>query len=404
MFYFWPKPLMTLPEFSYYPPDVVPGLTYLNVQNSTLPLSLHVVRMDRHQPELALRVLHSRSQVQGVATMSNMIRKLDPLLGRPLAAINGDFFDRDKPYAGDPRGLEVVDGEVTSAPGAYVSIWFTTNGQVFATNVTALFQVIWPDGSVTPFGLNERRQSNGLALYAPRFGKSTGTTNGLELVLEMEEDETRWPPLRLGASYRARVTAITTNNTPLAKERVVLSIGPALLGKVPLVATGAVLRLNLATTPDLTDVPMAIAGGPILVRDHKAQRIRKPTHEEAPTEWAARVAVERHPRTAIGWNDNYFFLVEVDGRQLKAHLSEGMTLAELAAYMVKLGCHVAVNLDGGGSATFWLDGHTVSKPCDKQERDIANALVVFSQLQSVAEVLDTNAPPDELNDATGVQR
>ena len=102
---------MTLPEFSYYPPDVVPGLTYLNVQNSTLPLSLHVVRMDRHQPELALRVLHSRSQVQGVATMSNMIRKLDPLLGRPLAAINGDFFDRDKPYAGDPRGLEVVDGE-----------------------------------------------------------------------------------------------------------------------------------------------------------------------------------------------------------------------------------------------------------------------------------------------------
>jgi len=251
--------------------------------------------------------------------------------------------------------------------------------------------------------LNERRKTNGLVLYAPRFGRSTGTTNGLELVLE-RADATPWPPLHIGSNYSAVVTEVTTTNTPLSSDRMVLSIGPDLLGKIPQVTTGAVVGLSLETSPDLKRAPMGIAGGPVLVREHQAQKIRKPTHEEAPTQWAARVSFERHPRTAFGWNDNYFFLVEVDGRQLKAHLSEGMTLVELAAYMTKLGCHEAVNLDGGGSATLWLDGRTVSKPCDKRERDIANALVVFSQRPPVAEALASNAPPDELNEAEAVQR
>ena len=84
---------------------------------------------------------------------------------------------------------------------------------------------------------------------------------------------------------------------------------------------------------------------------------------------------ERHPRSAIGWDQRYLYLVEVDGRQDK--LSVGMTLEELASYLAKLGCTEAMNLDGGGSATLWCDGRVRNSPCDGRERPIANALVVL---------------------------
>jgi exopolysaccharide biosynthesis protein len=85
----------------------------------------------------------------------------------------------------------------------------------------------------------------------------------------------------------------------------------------------------------------------------------------------------RHPRTAIGWNNDHFFLVQVDGRQ--RHLSVGMTPAELADYMAKLGCEGALNLDGGGSATCWVYGQVMNSPSLGQERNMANALVVVQK-------------------------
>ena len=68
-----------------------------------------------------------------------------------------------------------------------------------------------------------------------------------------------------------------------------------------------------------------------------------------------------------------YFWVEVDGRQKE---SIGMTLNELAGFMVELGCEDAMNLDGGGSATIWFDGSVRNKPCDGSERPVANSLAL----------------------------
>ena len=109
------------------------------------------------------------------------------------------------------------------------------------------------------------------------------------------------------------------------------------------------------------------------MRDGKRQRIKTP--EADSYEFSS--MMERHPRSAIGWNENYFFLVEVDGRQ--RNLSVGMTLHELASCLVELGCREAMNLDGGGSATLWYNGRVQNRPCDGYERPIANALVVLKR-------------------------
>jgi exopolysaccharide biosynthesis protein len=110
----------------------------------------------------------------------------------------------------------------------------------------------------------------------------------------------------------------------------------------------------------LSGVKTAIAGGPALV--------------EAGTIPGWKPPQPRHPRTALGWNDAHLFLVVVDGRQ--PALSVGMTMPELAELMQRLGCRDALNLDGGGSSTFWLDGKLVNSPSDGWERAVANGLVV----------------------------
>jgi exopolysaccharide biosynthesis protein len=153
----------------------------------------------------------------------------------------------------------------------------------------------------------------------------------------------------------------------------VLSLGPALARKLPAVATGASLQIVTESTPSLAGAKTAIGGGPVLVRNGRRQKIVPPPGES----YEFTSMLERHPRSAIGWNRDFFFLVEVDGRQ--PDLSVGMTLDELGNFLVGLGCRDAMNLDGGGSATLWYDGKVRNSPCDRRERPIANSLLVVSK-------------------------
>jgi len=262
---------------------------------------------------------------------------------------------------------------VISAPIGGVSFWIDAEGQPHAANVASLFKVTWPNGASSPIGLNEARTSNIIVLYTPSLGRSTHTTNGTELVLE-KQGEGPWLPLRVGTTYTARVREVNkTANSPLSADVMVLSIQPVLLDNLPAVEPGAVLKISTGTAPDLAGVKTAISGGPLLVHGGRRQSWATPSGNGS-LPYAFRSMTERHPRTAVGWNEHDFYLLEVDGRQPK--LSVGMTLNELADFMIDMGCKEAVNFDGGGSAMFWCNGRIMNSPCDKQERPVANALLV----------------------------
>ena len=96
---------------------------------------------------------------------------------------------------------------------------------------------------------------------------------------------------------------------------------------------------------------------------------------------------DRHNRTAVGVRaDGTVLLVVVDGRASEA---AGMSLQELQRVMRWLGCHTALNLDGGGSATFYADwggNHGVLNcPSDngrfdhEGERTVSNAVLVVKK-------------------------
>lgn len=84
---------------------------------------------------------------------------------------------------------------------------------------------------------------------------------------------------------------------------------------------------------------------------------------------------KRHPRTAIGASADgrTAYVVAIDGRSSS---SVGVTLPELADYMISIGATNAINLDGGGSTAFIFapEGEStllMNKPSDGKFRPVA---------------------------------
>jgi len=132
-------------------------------------------------------------------------------------------------------------------------------------------------------------------------------------------------------------------------------------------------RVAIVKRPDqgwetLVHYASILASGPMLLHGDVAIKQK----EEA-------FNTNRHPRTAIGLTaDHRLLAVVVDGRNPNAH---GMSMGELAHLMESLGCVQAMNLDGGGSSTAWIQEHgVVNNPSDNKlfdhwgERPVANAI------------------------------
>lgn len=338
------------------------GVSYSRDEIKEVPWSIHVVKVDRSKTDLQWTTTMGGGSAFGMSLVSDQVKSLASESGRPLAAINGDFYRGARNYPGDPEGLQIVRGELVSAPSAARScFWIDSAGNPHLTNAAAEFFVVWPGGARVPFGLNQERSSGTAVLYTRAVGASTRCSGGTELLLEAAGRDAPWLPLKPGVTYSARVRQVSTSgNTSISTDTAVLSLSSSLASRLPRLAPGATLAFSTTTIPSMAGAVTGLGGGPALVRDGKPLVFKG--------------AQPRHPRSAIGWNDRCFFLVEVDGRQ---SFSAGMTLNELATYMARLGCTAALNLDGGGSATLWVYGNVINNPSEGRERPSANALVLL---------------------------
>lgn len=95
---------------------------------------------------------------------------------------------------------------------------------------------------------------------------------------------------------------------------------------------------------------------------------------------AAGFETTRHPRTVIGVDaEGFIWLVTVDGRNPERSL--GMSFAELQRLSRRLGLRSALNLDGGGSTTMWIQGRIVNHPSDAEgPRKVSDALLVVPRV------------------------
>ena len=122
-----------------------------------------------------------------------------------------------------------------------------------------------------------------------------------------------------------------------------------------------------------TEFPDVMVTGPLLLKDTKKATLPETS-----------LVITRHPRTSIGViNKHKAVMVTLDGRTADAR---GMTLLQLTDLMISLHCKDAVNLDGGGSSTMWINGKpfngVVNMPCDNKkfdhegERAVSDILII----------------------------
>jgi hypothetical protein len=343
------------------------AVSYQNDKVPEGPWSIHLIRIDRTNSEYELHSMLATGIIPDMTTLSEQIKALPATLGRPIAGINGDFyFSSPRAYSGDPQGVQIRQGELISGPTEHACFWIDASGKPRTDVVESRFLITWPDDSTTPFGLNENRPPDGAVLYTPAMGPSTGTkAGGREIVLEAVDRE-KWLPLRVGVKFSARVKDIReAADSPVAPGTMVLSMGPQLLVDAPVLKRGDIVQVSTATAPEMTGSMTAIGGGPRLLSDGKIVNGWKSPNQ-------------RHPRTALGWNDDFLYLLLVDGRQ--PGISVGMSYQEMATYFInKLACTHAINLDGGGSASMWAFGSVVNSPSEGAERPIANGLVLVKK-------------------------
>ncbi|MCX6168255.1 MAG: phosphodiester glycosidase family protein [Ignavibacteriales bacterium] len=107
-----------------------------------------------------------------------------------------------------------------------------------------------------------------------------------------------------------------------------------------------------------------LVAGPLLLLNSK--KIKLPE---------MKFVTSRHPRTLFCTTGNSYLFITIDGRSKEA---EGMSLTDVQKYLMNLGIVDAINLDGGGSTTMWINNKgVVNKPSDATgERPVANVLLI----------------------------
>lgn len=346
-------------------PLLGPGLSYQLERNGDPSWAISILKIERSHQEYHLVNTLAQNTIFGLATVVDQVKGLPVEIGIPVAAVNGDWFEiQPGPYQGDLINMCIYGGQLISLPTVGDTFWLDANGQPHVDHVTTNLQLRWPDDQTMPLGLDGPRTDNTVVLYTPILGTSTRTTGGRELVLE-RVGEGNWLPLKIGQKISARVREVhESGDTPLTATTMILSFGPKLLTRVPEILPGDIMQISVASTPDLTGATLAMGGKPMLLKDGKIQDFG--TGEQP-----------RHPRTIFGWNASCFFLVVIDGR--RPGWSDGMTVPELAILAQHLGCTNAINFDGGGSSTLWLDNRVMNLPSDGQPRAVGNALVLVKR-------------------------
>lgn len=342
--------------------EVAPGVRHLYVWEARGPWAVHVLEIDLERCRPVIEARKGRPPLAGRAPTSE-------LAAGALAAVNADFFALP---GGTPVEAHVSGGEVLIGPrgrprfavadrGWWIGPGALLGAAVQQADTVRLVQVNRPAAG----------DSAGAVLFTPWFGPATPAEPGAVAV----------------AVRHRRGTATAGSGILVARDT--LGAGLALdSGVVVLQAQGGAGRrlaglrvgeavswhaavVSASTGTDRAAVE-AVGGYPVLLR---TGRIAPDIEEGVSPAFGA----SRHPRTAVGVaaGGRRLLWVVVDGRQ--APYSAGMTLAELAGLMQRLGADEALNLDGGGSSALVVDGRVVNRPSDPTgERPVGNALALVA--------------------------
>lgn len=352
-------------------------------QNNSIVI--HVLEIDPTQVRIV--PVHAGKEILALETVSSLAKRY-----HATAAINGGFFRSQPPYEGTSAGVLRIGGEWYSSPhfnrGA-IGWKQSEDLQICETAIDriALDMKLFIGGQALPIdGINQPPMMRSAILYTSQFHHTTLTSSSFsELAINSD-----------GTCHQQ------AGPTPIPPDGYVYSLAPLASPFMPFLSPDARARVQIGIRtlnhPDDGNIwssfPNIVGGAPVLISDGKA--VKDFTSERLPDSFSK----ERRPRTAVGINrEGHWLVVAVDGNNHENSI--GMSIEELVVFMVELGCVHALNLDGGGSSTFVLEGNYVNAPggaISKNPEDllgiekrVSDAILFFSK-----ETPDNSFPKKEL--------
>ena len=338
--------------------EVTTEISGKQIQMNLLRLDLKKVRLDVHH---AMDAAIGTEKTSSIATRHGA-----------FAAINAGFFRLDKSiWAGDPVGILKIDGELLSedingriALGILNDRKKTKVSFGHVKSITSLARHTGYRGMID--GINREPKANEIILFTSGMVTPLETAEHIEVIVPDATNPRVWVlkrtkggtivPKKGYVIYFGHETAESPSDRSNSWPE-----GWASVMSVPIL-DGSTSR-SFLWTEDI------VAGVPQLIKNSKIDI----TWEQEKT---TKSFVEtRHPRTAVAkLKDGKFLMITVDGR---SEASGGIGLQDLAEYLLSLGAIDAMNLDGGGSTTMFVDGKVVNKPSDKEgERKVSDAILV----------------------------
>jgi len=352
---------------------VGPGIIHHHEFRTAGHRHIHVLEIDLSNKWIKLETVKANNRLSGRERTSAMATISDREKHRVVGAINGDFYEA----GGIPVGAQVLDGILLKRPTTRSVFGFTLLNK-------PLIDVVSFEGAISTKrknsiainGVNEIRSTNKLILYNKYYGSTTRTNIwGTEIIAKYITIH----PLvndtaHVVVTSKDSIMITGHGNNAIPTNGIILSgHGTTSSFLNENVFVGDTLCVLIQFPPLQQKIIELIGGTPRLIRNGVAT-----------VEWENELcgqsfSYDRHPRTAVGFNQDStkLFFFTVDGRQ--PGYSVGMSLFELADYMLEWSIYQGVNLDGGGSTTMFVRGNVVNRPSDAGgERSVANALMVIS--------------------------
>lgn len=326
------------------------GLKYTFWQDDMegLPIQMHILEL-APDSGYSVRPFSGAIDKNGRGTLLKAANALGA-----KAAVNASYFDTSGWIIGNLK----LDGEWLGMEDKARSAFVVAGKQPqimkdLAYNGSVMLPTL---GVKLPVkGINRERIAEDVVVYTHYFGPSTRTN-------------------AFGAEVRikdGKVTEISTaGNMRLDKNSVIVSAHGANAKVLQQLKVGDRASVQQTLGSEAADkAELVLGAGPLLVENGK-RNVRS-----ASEQIAGDIAYGRAPRTAIGVKkDGTVILLVADGRRAT---SAGMTLEEVARYMIRLGAWSALNFDGGGSSEMVLNKKILNNPSDGRERAVSVGLGLF---------------------------
>ena len=354
-----------------------------------------------------------QNRVRDNLTMTSQTVKtnLNSLSGQFLAAVNGDFFDEGN---GGPVGFNMDGGEWLTL-GEFREGWavgFTADGRMIIGQPRASLvlsvqrgdQMIldgYPISALNaarsdraeksvPMNVVEERKDNNLVLYTPWFDQSTYTSGGTEFLLDTEgtvrSHRTVTGVIREAWGAGGRAENKDRKGLPLAPGTMVLSALGDDAQALQSLQPGDRVYITCRADP-VFDEAVTITGGgrpdfgPLLIQDGRRANIQQAQELDVNKEYF----YSHHARNiaALREDGSWFFLV-IEGYRAGSY---GMQLEWAQTVLLDLGAVLAVNLDGGPSATMVTPSQQSGQPFtrsdnsggSRSEKRVGNSLILMEE-------------------------